>query len=809
MDKWNWLELSEFDANVAENVAMEATIHLPSVSKRWRRINRATNEAPIRLGDTGTNTIGNESELSFDVSSWRNNGTDEWSSSSISPRGRCSHSLTAVGRYALILCGGAYSAAATHPQEEGQPPARTVFVPLNDLWILNATTAIWSKIQPVIRPPFLNSHTSNSLQIENEPQRRTDPFEANGEESANSFWGMSDLYPPRRGHMAAYYEDPSHQHPTQRNSSPLRHSNVHRYNHSDERETMKRRFLIVFGGVTNNNHNTATTVSDDDVVEPEIYLNDVWVFHLEHRMWRQLHPTVEGHTSRRSLPPPSPRRHAICWVDEDYFCILGGDIQGPSDGDMLNHQWQQGNHHQGRHVPLDDDDEEGHDDERQLRIPTHQGMYVYRLGPLFLPVSRWGWSLQATTNKYVLHKRGPNWPTVTLPPRRVSALLNAASVCVGRKLWIHGGVELVEQHQMATNYLYRLDLDTWEWVIVQGLKRSPCARCHHGIAAIGKYILVGGGMGYLSRKDVVVDIEVRLPEDNEEDEHDDHPNDRFMLRSIFDLHILDTETLTWKQEHATNIIGDWPKARNAFGMTRLGQNKVIVFGGGVFPDKYFDDTHVLEFDLPLCAESTDDSICRVGCDTVLRSDLSALFQSGLLSDLTLHVGGNTATRAFHVHKAILASRCQFFETMFAGPYAEAHSREIALPDADPMAVDVVLRFFYTGEVDTKHVLFFRRENECSIVNPYLVSAVLQLCDKWNVFQLGRTIEDALAAAVHKGWVDPVELVAFAKEHNCRRLILHSLAYVKQKWESLRFSESLQNVEPYIVAEIEDFVHSLL
>jgi hypothetical protein len=147
--------------------------------------------------------------------------------------------------------------------------------------------------------------------------------------------------------------------------------------------------------------------------------------------------------------------------------------------------------------------------------------------------------------------------------------------------------------------------------------------------------------------------------------------------------------------------------------------------------------------------------------------------------------------------------------MFAGPYAEAHSREIALPDADPMAVDVVLRFFYTGEVDTKHVLFFRRENECSIVNPYLVSAVLQLCDKWNVFQLGRTIEDALAAAVHKGWVDPVELVAFAKEHNCRRLILHSLAYVKQKWESLRFSESLQNVEPYIVAEIEDFVHSLL
>lgn len=828
VDKWNWLELSENDIGDIDNTALEATIHLPSVNKRWRRIHRrsdvtseSTNNDEESEGTTefGFNAV---STLSISVS------RDLLSS----PRGRCSHSLTPAGRHSLALCGGAYSAAtSTSPRQqdsshEGPPHARTVFVPLNDLWILNAATATWTEIRPVIKmSPFCDdgitrSPTSSTFASlpEYQPQhRRPDPFDLNGDETADSFWGMSELNPPRRGHMAAYYED-STQSDMEHATTSSRRSRIpgHHSSPTDHRGPSKRRFLIIFGGVTNS-YNLDTTSSS-----LEIYLNDVWVFHFEHCMWRKLHPSTTGEefassasfmSNASSIAPPSPRRHAVCWVDNDYFCILGGDIQGAPDGDAL-HQSHNRQHHQRQQQGHNDANENGEDNrEREFRIPTRQGMYVYKLGPLSQPVSSWCWSLQPTTNRYVFHKRGPNWPTVTLPPRRVSALLNAASVCVGRKLWIHGGVELVEQHQMATNYLYRLDLDTWEWVIVQGLKRSPCARCHHGIAAIGKYILVCGGMGYLSRKDVVVDVEVRLPEDNEDDEHDDHPNDRFMLRSIFDLHILDTETLTWKQEHATNISGDWPKARNAFGMTRLGHNKVVVFGGGVFPDKYFDDTHVLELDLPLSIESTRTSgnPCRDNCDTLLRSDLSSLYESGLLSDLTLYAGVSTSLRTFHVHKAILASRCPFFETMFAGPYAEAHSQEVSLPDADPTAVDIVLRFFYTGNIDTSHVLFFRRETSDSsnVVNPYLVSAVLQLCDKWNIFQLGRIIEDALAAAGNEGLVDPLELVAFAKEHNCRRLTLQSLAYVKQKWPTLRFSESLQHLEPHVVAEIEDFVHSLL
>ncbi|GLC39665.1 ubiquitin-specific protease ubp15 [Pleodorina starrii] len=82
----------------------------------------------------------------------------------------------------------------------------------------------------------------------------------------------------------------------------------------------------------------------------------------------------------------------------------------------------------------------------------------------------------------------------------------------------------------------------------------------------------------------------------------------------------------------------------------------------------------------------------------LSKDILALLDNpGPTSDLTLIAAGG---RSFPVHRAILVARCEFFKTMFASDVGDAASaRELPLPDADPDALALLLRFIYGGVLD--------------------------------------------------------------------------------------------------------------
>ncbi len=55
-------------------------------------------------------------------------------------------------------------------------------------------------------------------------------------------------------------------------------------------------------------------------------------------------------------------------------------------------------------------------------------------------------------------------------------------------------------------------------------------------------------------------------------------------------------------------------------------------------------------------------------------------------------------RSFRVHRAVLAARCPFFRTLFNAGMADSAARELPLPDADPDAFAVLLRYLYGGHV---------------------------------------------------------------------------------------------------------------
>ena len=237
--------------------------------------------------------------------------------------------------------------------------------------------------------------------------------------------------------------------------------------------------------------------------------------------------------------------------------------------------------------------------------------------------------------------------------------------------------------------------------------------------------------------------------------------------TIFDLFFFDTDVMCWKQGRQNSNNEEWPRARNSFSLTRLGNRHLVVFGGGVYQQNYFDDTFALEFELPPFPSINNSHNEE---DFQLCTDLGNLFTSGLLSDVTLVVG----SRRFPVHKAILASRCDFFQTMFAGPYSEASTDEVYF-EALPEAVDFVLRFLYTNHADTNAIL----------VDPDLVSSVLTLVDFWDVQKLLKILENALSQELQKDGADPFELISFARSHNCQRLALRCLEFCKQQWAVLK------------------------
>ncbi|PNH00141.1 ARM REPEAT PROTEIN INTERACTING WITH ABF2, partial [Tetrabaena socialis] len=78
----------------------------------------------------------------------------------------------------------------------------------------------------------------------------------------------------------------------------------------------------------------------------------------------------------------------------------------------------------------------------------------------------------------------------------------------------------------------------------------------------------------------------------------------------------------------------------------------------------------------------------------LPADLAALLdqQPDDTADVAVLLGGRT----FHAHRVILSARCDYFRQLLGGSFAEGGARQLSLPDADPDAFAVVLRFVYAG-----------------------------------------------------------------------------------------------------------------
>jgi len=70
----------------------------------------------------------------------------------------------------------------------------------------------------------------------------------------------------------------------------------------------------------------------------------------------------------------------------------------------------------------------------------------------------------------------------------------------------------------------------------------------------------------------------------------------------------------------------------------------------------------------------------------------------LLSDISFLVGREGQSERISAHKFILSIGSGVFDAMFNGPMAVSSATDIELPDVEPAAFKIMLRFLYTDEV---------------------------------------------------------------------------------------------------------------
>jgi BTB/POZ domain len=147
-------------------------------------------------------------------------------------------------------------------------------------------------------------------------------------------------------------------------------------------------------------------------------------------------------------------------------------------------------------------------------------------------------------------------------------------------------------------------------------------------------------------------------------------------------------------------------------------------------------------------EGTDCSIV-VGCD--------AMGLEQLKRECAFQVAGKT----FKAHRLILSARSAVFAAMFRpdSNFGEAQRGQLLVTDSTPKAVEVMLKYLYTGRVE------WPSNNGKSV--PALQEAVLKLADKYSLLDLKAHMEGRLVEGI--SGESFFRLAYLADDHQCERL----------------------------------------
>jgi len=250
-------------------------------------------------------------------------------------------------------------------------------------------------------------------------------------------------------------------------------------------------------------------------------------------------------------------------------------------------------------------------------------------------------------------------------------------------------------------------------------------------------------------------------------------NDTHLLH-VHSPHDLLRSRLTWEQVES-GVADFAPTKRNAMSLNVFG-NRFVLFGGGIFAEKYYSDTWCFELHLeptfPAPPPFTTSHIAP---------HLAALVGSERFADVRFVLPDGSAVFA---HRLLLCSGGSgYFSALLQGSFSESAARV----DGGPLVLTLpgegwtqaillqCLRFLYTGDMP---VALRADANDSAAVMELLAAA-----DAIELEPLRKLCEAKLASAIDDEQV--VEVLILADGMNCRALREFALSWMHHKFGPVR------------------------
>ena len=299
-------------------------------------------------------------------------------------------------------------------------------------------------------------------------------------------------------------------------------------------------------------------------------------------------------------------------------------------------------------------------------------------------------------------------------------------------------------------------------------------------------------------------------------------------KHLRDLHVLDTETMSWAQPdvqgvpppglrgHTANLIGHkifvfggydgrgrskmlfklntesltWdhppadehtPTGRQRHTAVLVGSSQLYIVGG--FDGfKWLNDLHVLDV-----SKLEETAITTAAASNLITNLRQLLNNQSLFPDITFVVEG----KPIYAHKAILAVQCDQFQAMFTSGMKESRESEVVIPSWSYSAFLTMLEFLYTGRV-----IDFQ---------PKIALDLLGLADAYTLVGLKRLCENMLIHNVDDENVSM--LFSRSDQYRAEDLKKFCLNYVLKNYKEVCRTKGFKQLEKQLVEEVLNEVMS--
>ena len=148
-------------------------------------------------------------------------------------------------------------------------------------------------------------------------------------------------------------------------------------------------------------------------------------------------------------------------------------------------------------------------------------------------------------------------------------------------------------------------------------------------------------------------------------------------------------------------------------------------------------------------------------DSTVLHGFKELYESGFLFDVTISVDG----KEFQVHRSLIAASSDYFRALFTVDCAEKDQPMVAINGIDPVSMDLVVKFLYTGQVELH------------------TDTVQNLLSAANLFQLSELKKGCAEYMANKLDVDNcIGIHFFAQAHECETLEFHAWDVITENFD---------------------------